>query len=82
MMAGHMISPVSRTPEMNLLSASVEGVRRGVEQATTASQSLANGELTPGNMVDLVEGGAVVKANAMSLRTSSEIVGTLLDTFA
>jgi hypothetical protein len=33
-------------------------------------------------MVDLVEGGAVVKANAMSLRTTSEIVGTLLDTFA
>lgn len=67
---------------MNLLSAPVEGIRRGVEQASTASQSLTNGELTPENMVGLVEGGAVVKANAISLRTGSDIVGTLLDTFA
>jgi hypothetical protein len=67
---------------MNLLSAPVEGIRRGVEQANAASQNLANGEISPENMVNLMEGGAVVKANAISLRTGGEIVGTLLDTFA
>lgn len=77
-----MISPVSRTPEMNLLTAPVEGIQRGMAQVNAAAQNLAAGAITPENMVGMIEGTAVVKANAASLHTSSDIVGTILDTFA
>ena len=77
-----MIFPASRTPEMNLLTAPVEGIQRGMAQVDAAAQNLAGGEVTPENMVEMIEGAAVVKANAVSSRTSSDLVGTLLDTFA
>lgn len=77
-----MISPVSRTPEMNLLTAPAEGIQRGMAQVNAAAQNMAAGAITPENVVGMIEGSAVVKANAVSSRVSSDLVGTILDTFA
>lgn len=79
---GAVISPISRNTEMSLLSAPAEGIRLGMAQAVTAANQISNGEVSPDNVVRLMEANVMVKANAAVLRTGSETVGTLLDTLA
>ena len=74
-----MISPINSSSRINPFAAPVDGIRRAITQAGAASEKLADGEITPENMVALLEAKALVKANAASIRTADEIRRTLLD---
>jgi hypothetical protein len=55
---------------------------RGVSQANAAAAGIAQGDVSPGNMVGLVEAGIQVKASAAVERAADQTLGTLLDTVA
>lgn len=60
-------------------AASLEGMRRGVDQAGAAAQRMAEGEITPDNAVGMIEAEMLVKANAVAARTIDQLLGSLLD---
>lgn len=75
-----MISPVRNVGDPStLLSAPVEGMRRGAAKAAQAGNGLAKGEDLPGNMVELIEAAVLVKANAIAARTADELIGSILN---
>ena len=59
-----------------------EGMRRGVNQANTAAAGIAQGDVSPENMVGLVEAQTQVKAGVAVGRTADQTIGTLLDAVA
>lgn len=74
-----MISPAGPANTASLLSAAVEGMRRGVSRANRAGDEIANGQDLPGNMVELIEASILVKANAIAARTADELIGSILN---
>lgn len=63
----------------NLFETAASGINRAVSKANAAGAQLANGEIDPQPVVDLMEAKASVKANAMVMRTADEMLGSLLD---
>jgi hypothetical protein len=64
---------------LNLFAAPLQGIQRGLAQAGEAAGKIAQGDLSPQNIVSQIEAEILVKANAVSLRTADEILGALLD---
>ena len=77
-----MISSVGSVGRGDLFAAPLEGMRRGVSQANTAAAGIAQGDVSPENMVGLIEAKIQVKASAAAARTADQLIGTLLDTVA
>jgi hypothetical protein len=77
-----MISPADASGPTNLFAAPLEGIRRGVAQASESAQKIASGDVSPENVVAQIQAEILVKANAVALRTADEILGTMLDTKA
>jgi hypothetical protein len=78
-----MITPADSSPRtINLFAAPLDGIRRGMEQANQAATKIAAGDVSPENVVSQIQAEILVKANAASMRTADEILGTLLDATA
>jgi hypothetical protein len=77
-----MISPAGASGPKDLFAAPLEGIRRGVAQVGEAAQKIAQGDVSPENVVAQIQGEILVKANAAVLRKTDEILGALLDTTA
>ena len=74
-----MISPASRFGQLELFDAPRQGMQRAFAQAGDAAGRIAEGEVTPDNMVDLLEAEALFKANAAVMRSADEMIGWLFD---
>lgn len=70
------ISSISATASF---SAAQAGVQRGQALVAQAAQSIAQGEVDPQNMINLIEGQRTVEANLKVLQTEDEILGTILN---
>lgn len=65
-----------------LLAVPLQGIQRGMEQLNTAAGRVAEGDVSPENVVQQIQAEVMVKANAMTARTVDTILGSLLDTLA
>ena len=65
-----------------MFSAPLEGIRRGISQANAAAAGIARGDVTPDNMVGLIEARIQVKASAAVERAADQTLGSLLDAVA
>ena len=74
-----MVSSVGSSPRMDLFAAPLEGMRRGVAQMNQAAANIAKGDITPGNMVGLIQADALVQANVVSARTADEVLGQIIN---
>lgn len=76
-----MISSVASASfgQLELFEVPRQGLQRAFNQAGEAAARIAEGEVTPDNMVDLLEAEALVKANAAVLRTADDMIGWLFD---
>lgn len=50
-----------------------------MRQQAESGERIAEGDLSPENMIGLIEAEAMVKANAVVLRSADELLGSLLD---
>lgn len=66
----------------DLFAAPRQGIQRGFEQLGAAAEQIAQGEISPENVVQQIQAEILVKANVASARTADEILGSLLDTLA
>lgn len=66
----------------DLFAAPRQGIERGIQQMNTAAAAIANGDVSPENVVQEIQAAVLVKANAVSARTAGEILGSLIDTLA
>jgi hypothetical protein len=76
-----MISSVGSYSQ-GLYTAPMDGVRQGMADAAAAAGDLAEGDLSPDNVVAMIQAEMLVKANAISVRTADQLIGSLLDTLA
>ena len=60
----------------------LEGMRRGISEANAAAAGIAQGDVSPENMVGLMEGQIQVKASAAVERAADQTLGSLLDAVA
>ena len=65
-----------------LLAVPLQAIQRGMEQLNTAAGRVAEGDVSPENVVQQIQAEVMVKANAMTARTVDTILGSLLDTLA
>ncbi len=65
-----------------MFSAPLEGIRRGINQANAAAAGIAQGNVSPENMVGLIESRIQVKASAAAERAADQTLGSLLDAVA
>ncbi len=77
-----MISPVSLPNLPDTFATAQEGMRRSLAQVESSASALAQGDLDPGNIVDLLQGQRLYEINAKILRTGDQMLGTLLSVFA
>lgn len=77
-----MISTSELRPMSDLYAAPREGIQRGLNRVNAAAGNLAEGKVTPGNMVDVMQAETLVKANAAYLSTVENVLGSLLNTRA
>jgi len=78
---GAMVSAVGSS-SATLLSNPLEGMRRGFQQASDASAKIADGDVSPENMVSMIQAEVLVKANAVVAQTADKLLGAFLDTKA
>lgn len=78
-----MISSVASSSsyygQLELFEAPKQGMQRAFAQAGEAAARIADGEVTPDNMVGLLEAETLVAANAAVLRTADDMIGWLFD---
>jgi hypothetical protein len=77
-----MISSVASSPaygQLELFEAPRQGMQRAFAQAGEAAQRISEGDVSPDNMVDLLEAESLAKANAAVLRTADDMIGWLFD---
>jgi len=77
-----MISTNELRPMGDLFAAPREGIQRGVSHVNAAADKLAEGEITPENMIEVMQAETLVKANAAYLRSVQNVLGSLLNTRA
>lgn len=77
-----MISPLSAAGSPDLLAAPRQGIERGMRQMAAAAENMANGDISPENVVQQIQAEVLVKANVVAARTADEILGSLIDTLA
>lgn len=76
------MSSVSSISSTSIFNHAQAGVQKGQAQVAQAASAIANGDLDPQNLVDLIQGQHTVSANLAVLKTEDEILGTILDTKA
>ena len=78
-----MISSVASSSQyhgqLELFEAPRQGMQRAFSQAADSAERIADGEITPDNMVGLLESEALARANAAVLRTADDMIGWLFD---
>jgi hypothetical protein len=77
-----MISSVASSPaysQLELFEAPRQGMQRAFAQAGEAAQRISEGDVSPDNMVDLLEAEALAKANAAVIRSADDMIGWLFD---
>jgi flagellar hook protein FlgE len=74
-----VISPLTSSSLPDPIVSAQAGMRRGLALYSTAAEALAQGNLDPGNVIGLIEGQRTYEMNAQVVRTSDEMLGTLLD---
>ena len=74
-----MVAGIASARRVELLAAPMEGMRKGLRQAEEAAERIADGDISPENVVAQMEGMRMVQANAASARTAQAIVGSLLN---
>ena len=74
-----MISTVGPNISAGLFTAPVQGMKRGLDEANSAAQKIAEGAITPDNFTALIQAGIEIKANRVVAITADEMIGTLLD---
>jgi hypothetical protein len=76
-----MISPAGSAGSNanNYFAAPLEGIRRGMAQAGEAAEKMARGDLSPENVVAQIQAEVLVKANVAVMRTTQEILGSIID---
>ncbi len=74
-----MINPTRAGITADLFSAPMAGIRKSVQDMDDASEAITQGDVTPGNIAGQIQAEILFKANAISLRTASEVIGSLLD---
>jgi hypothetical protein len=77
-----MISGVQSSRLLGLFGAPLDGLRRSQRKLEENAQAIARGDLSPDNIVGLIEAEKSFKANAVVVRTADRMVGTILDTLA
>jgi len=77
-----MISTVGSPPRADMFFSPLEGMRRGISEANAAAAGIAQGDVSPENMVGLMEGQIQVKASAAVERAADQTLGSLLDAVA
>lgn len=77
-----MISSVGSSGMPDLFAAPLQGIQRGMEQMSEAAQQVAEGDISPENVVQQMQAEILVKANVAAARTADQILGSLLDTLA
>lgn len=77
-----LASYVTHTYRNSYYDAPLAGMQRAQATALKASTRLAQGELTPRNLVELQGAQYAFKANAIVLKTISNMQGTLLNALA
>lgn len=73
------VASASHYGQLELFEAPRQGMQRAFAQAGEAAARISEGEVTPDNMVSLLESEALVKANAAVLRTADDMIGWLFD---
>jgi hypothetical protein len=73
-------SSFSASNASSLFSNPLEGMQRGFKQAADASAKIADGDVSPENMVSMIQAEVLVKANAVVARTADKLLGAFLDT--
>ena len=53
-----------------------------MRQMAAAAENMANGDISPENVVQQIQAEVLVKANVVAARTADEILGSLIDTLA
>ncbi len=77
-----MTSSISSTGTPDFFVAPRAGIKRGFERMNKAAANIANGDVSPENMIGLIEASAQVKASAEVVRVSDDATKSLFDTFA
>ncbi len=73
---------ISAVGSSGLLAAPLQGMQRGMQQLNTAAARVAEGDVSPENVVQQIQAEVMVTANAVTARTVDQILGSLLDTLA
>ena len=74
-----MITPVTQPVSAGLFNAPAQGIKRGMDEAGTAAQKIAEGDLSPNNFTALIQAGIAIKANRTVAVTADEMIGSLLN---
>ena len=74
-----MITSTGNYSTSNLFANPLLGMRKAVEQANDASEKIADGDISPENIVSGMEAQIQMKANVATLRVADSLIGTLLD---
>jgi len=77
-----MIDPAITGGPARLFHAPIEGLRRGFAQAQSAAEKIAAGDVSPETIVGQIQAGAMVQASASVVRTTDDMLGSLLDALA
>lgn len=77
-----MVSPITSSVSSNLFAAPRSGIERGMRQLQDAAGQIAQGDISPENVVQQIQAEVLVKANVMAARTADQILGSLIDTLA
>ena len=73
--------PVSSVAN-NYLNHAVEGLNRSRQLVNTSAQQIAQGNLSPRPIINLIIGEYTFKANALVVKTQDQMRGTLLNALA
>jgi len=74
-----MITPVTQNVSAGLFNAPAQGIKRGLDEAGTAAQKIAQGDISPDNFTALIQAEIAIKANRTVAVTADEMIGTLLN---
>jgi hypothetical protein len=77
-----MISSVNSHRQLELFEAPRRGMQRAFAQAGDAAGRIADGDVSPDNMVDLLEAGTLAKANVAVMHAADDMIGWLFDEMA
>lgn len=74
-----MIAAANQNVSAGLFNAPAQGIKRGLDEAGTAAQKIAQGDMSPSNFTALIQADIAIKANRVVAVTADEMIGTLLN---